>query len=173
MSVRKYKMVHGLYLTITRPQRFASMTYHAITVTLDNISGIVATKDRYGKRTVSLTFNATVNGKRQYAVVVRGSPRLDSGMAVTAVLRDPENWQTLKAWLNHNTGEICGVDSPGHCLSLCVFNVLLGILFSVREISADTGTGAMIFWICSVGLLNAWSFLSLRKSLIIYRLLRS
>lgn len=148
------------------------MTYHATTVTLENISGIVAEKDRYGSRIVRLAFNVTVEGKRHYAVQIDGAPRLENGMVVTAVLRDTENWQTLVGWLNHATGEIYGVNSPGHQIALCVFSVLLGVLLSIRQTSAETGTGRMIFWICSVGLLNAWSLLSLRKSLTVYRLLK-
>lgn len=157
---------------LLRPQRVTPMSYHAMTVTLENISGIVAEKDRYGKNTVRVAFNVTVAGKRHYAVQISGSPRLEDGMVVTAVLRDVENWQTLAGWLNHATGEICGVDSPGHHVPWCVFNVVLGVLLSIRQMSADIGTGSMIFWIFSVTLLNAWSLLSLRKSLAVYRLLK-
>lgn len=173
MSESKYKMAGGLYLAVSfRPKPDPPMAYHAITVTLENISGIVAEKDRYGTRTASVTFNVTAAGKRRYAVQIAGSPRLDNGMVVTAVLRDVENWQTLVAWLNHATGEVCGVDSPGYHVSLCVFNVVLGVLFSLRAISTGTCTGSMIFWFCSVGLLNAWSLYSLCKSVTVYRLLK-
>jgi hypothetical protein len=93
-------------------------------------------------------------------------------MVVTAVLRDAENWQTLVGWLNHAAGEICGVNSPGYQIALCVLSVLPGVLMSIRQISDETGTGRITFWICSVGLLSAWSLLSLRKSLTAYRLLK-
>lgn len=119
-----------------------------------------------------LAFNVTVAGRRHYAVQIDGAPRLENGMVVTAVLRDAENWQTLVGWLNHAAGEICGVNSPGYQIALCVLSVLPGVLMSIRQISDETGTGRMTFWICSVGLLNAWSLLSLRKSLTAYRLLK-
>ncbi len=51
------------------------MTYHALTVTLEDINGITAAKDKYGLQTESVTFNVTVAGRRQYAVVMRGAPR--------------------------------------------------------------------------------------------------
>ena len=70
------------------------MTYRAITVTLDDIGGVVFEKDRSGG-TVATMFNVTIAGRRQYSVKMDGTPRLASGTVVTAVLRDPDNWQTL------------------------------------------------------------------------------
>lgn len=148
------------------------MPYRAVTVTLENMSGIVAAKDKYGSRTISLTFNVTVAGKRQYAVVMRGEPRLENGTVVTAVLRDTENWQTLVGWLNHTTGEICGVDPPGKSFALCVFTVLLGLLFTLKALSPDSSAGFMTFLILTVIAINAWTLLSWRKALIVYRLLK-
>jgi hypothetical protein len=148
------------------------MPYHAVTVTLENISGIVAAKDKYGSRTISLTFNATVAGKRQYAVVVRGDPRLENGMVVTAVLRDTENWQTLVGWLNHRTGEISGVDSPYKSFALCVFTVLLGVLFALKALNPASSAGFMTVLFCIVLSINAWSLLSWRKTVIVYKLLK-
>lgn len=145
------------------------MPYRAVTVTLENISGIVAAKDKYGPRTISLTFNVTVAGKRQYAVVMRGEPRLENGMVVTAVLRDMENWQTLVGWLNHATGEICGVDPPGKAFALCVFAILLGVLLILKALSPDSCAGFMTVLFLTVIAINAWSLLSWRKVLIVYR----
>jgi hypothetical protein len=87
------------------------MTYRAITVTLDDIAGVVVEKDRSGG-TVATMFNVTIAGRRQYSVKMDGTPRLESDAVVTAVLRDPDNWQTLVGWLDHSTGQICGVNSP-------------------------------------------------------------
>ncbi|MDR8397475.1 MULTISPECIES: hypothetical protein [Paraburkholderia] len=148
------------------------MTYHAVTVTLENIGGIVVVKDKYNSTTQGVTFNATIAGKRQYAVVMRGNPRLDNGMVVTAVLRDPENWQTLAGWLNHATGEICGVDSPGQRGAICAFTILFGIVFLLRALRPDTSTAFMVVLISVMVGGNAWSMLALRKSLIVYRLLK-
>jgi hypothetical protein len=110
------------------------MTYHAITVTLENIGGIGAEKDKYGSRTISTAFNVTVAGKRQYAVQMRGAPRLESGMVVTAVLRDTDNWQTLVGWLNHSIGEICGINSPGISFWWFVAGILVSALLCLKWI---------------------------------------
>lgn len=148
------------------------MSYRSTTVTLENITGIVATKDKYGSRTTRLTFNVTVAGRRQYAVAMRGEPRLENGMVVTAVLRDTENWQSLVGWLNHTTGEVCGVDSPARAFALCVFTVLLGVLFTLKALSPDSSAGFMTVLFLTAIAINAWSLLSWRKALLVYRLLK-
>ncbi|RFU43992.1 hypothetical protein [Paraburkholderia sp. DHOC27] len=148
------------------------MTYHAVTVTLENISGIVAVKDKYNSTTQSLTFNVTIAGKRQYAVVIRGNPRLDNGTVVTAVLGDPENWQTLLGWLNHTTGEICGVESPGARVAMCAFSILVGVVFFLRALRPDSSAVVMTVLLGTAAVGNAWALLALRRSLAVYRLLK-
>ncbi|WP_144111980.1 hypothetical protein [Paraburkholderia sp. BCC1886] len=148
------------------------MTYHAITVTLENISGIVATKSAHGYTTLGLTFNVTVAGKRHYAVQIRGAPRLDNGMVVTAVLRDPENWQTLVGWLNHASGQICGVKEPVERLALCGFTMLIGVAFSVKAMRPDTSTAQAVVLFLTVLAINAWSLLSWLRTVRVYRLLK-
>jgi hypothetical protein len=149
------------------------MTYHAVTVTLENIGGIVIQKDKGGARTA---FNVTVAGKRHYSVQMRGEPRLENGMVVTAVLRDKDNWQTLAGWLNHATGEICGVDSPGKSFWSFMAVFLISALFSLKwlseALSGKSSAGGVIAWILAVVAMNAWSLVSWRKSATIYRLLK-
>ncbi|MFM0730122.1 hypothetical protein PQQ52_06445 [Paraburkholderia sediminicola] len=151
------------------------MTYHAITVTLENIGGIVAEKDKYGRRTVRTAFNITVAGKRQYAVQMRGVPRLENGMVVTAVLRDTDNWQTLVGWLNHTTGEICGVDSPEISFWWFVAGALMSVLLYLKCINtAPSGDASarVVVWIIVIVAINAWSLFSWRRSAKVYRLLK-
>ncbi|MGF6771276.1 hypothetical protein P3T18_003755 [Paraburkholderia sp. GAS199] len=148
------------------------MTYHAITVTLEDIGSIVAVKDRYNRTTQGLTFNATIAGKRQYAVTISGNPRLDNGMVVTAVLRDPANWQTLAGWRNLTTGEICGVDEPGKWVAMLGFTALFGFLFVLKAMHPDASVAGRVALLSVVVLGNAWSILALRKSLAVYRLLK-
>lgn len=151
------------------------MTYHAITVMLENIGGIVADKDKYGRRTIGIAFNVTVAGKRQYAVQMRGAPRLENGMLVTAVLRDTDNWQTLVGWLNHSTGEICGVDSPEIYFWWFVAGILMSVLLYLKWVSrADGGdaTARVVLWIIAAVAMNAWTLFSWRRSAKVYRLLK-
>ncbi|MFM0202734.1 hypothetical protein PQR53_23020 [Paraburkholderia fungorum] len=151
------------------------MTYHATTVTLENIGGIVANKDKYGRRTVGIAFNVTVAGKRQYAVQMRGAPRLENGMVVTAVLRNTDNWQTLMGWLNHSTGEICGVDSPEICFWWFVAGILMSAQLYIKCIhdahNGDAGARGVV-WIIVVVAMNAWTLFRWRRSAKVYRLLK-
>jgi hypothetical protein len=149
------------------------MTYHAITVTFENIGGIAIQKDKGAARTA---FNVTVGGKRQYSVQVRGEPRLENGMVVTAVLRDTDNWQTLAGWLNHATGEICGVDPPGKCFWSFMVVFLVSALFSVKWLneaaSGKANVVGIIVWILGVISMNVWSLSFWRKSVAVYSLLK-
>jgi hypothetical protein len=149
------------------------MAYHVITVTLENVTGITAAKDKYGIQTQNLTFNATVAGKRQYALTIRGEPRIESGMVVTAVLRNPENWQTLVAWFNHSTGQVCGVESPVQPFAICLFTVVIGAMFVLRATTADASVSFATVLILVAGAINTWALLGWVKSLRVYRLLRS
>jgi hypothetical protein len=148
------------------------MTYRAATVTFENIGGIVAEKDKSGGRMVRTTFNVTVAGNRQYAVQIAGAPRLENGMVVTAILRDTENWQTLAGWLNHATGEICGVESRGKSSFLCVSGLLLSALFSFKLTRGNASAGGLTFWFVAVIVMNAWTFFSWHKATLVYRLLK-
>ena len=150
------------------------MTYHAVTVTFENIGGVVIQRDRNGAARTS--FNVTVAGKRQYAVQMRGEPRLENGMVVTAALRDTDNWQTLVGWLNHATGEICGIDSPARSFASFVIALLISVLLSIRWLGEAVGekhgaTGPVI-WILAVMVIDAWLLFSWRKSATVYKLLK-
>ncbi|MFM0554059.1 hypothetical protein P0D69_24220 [Paraburkholderia sediminicola] len=149
------------------------MTYHAVTVTFENVGGVVVQRDKSGART---SFNVTVSGKRQYAVQMRGEPRLENGMVVTAVLRDTNNWQTLAGWLNHTTGEICGVDSPVKSFWSFVIVLLISLVFSLgwldEALSGKRGATGTFVCILAVLVINAWSLFSWRKSVTVYRLLK-
>lgn len=148
------------------------MIYHAVTVTLENITGITAGSDMYCLRTTSLTFNVTVSGKRQYAVVLLGAPRLENGTVVTAILRNPENWQTLVAWLNHSTGEICGIDSPGELFARFMFASIMGVLFVLKAMDADSSMAFAIVMLCTAVVITAWSFGTWLRSFKVYRMLK-
>lgn len=148
------------------------MTYHATTVTLENFGGIVAQKDKYDTRTVGVAFNVTVAGKRQYAVQMRGAPRLENGMVVTAVLRDADNWQTLVGWLNHSTGEICGVDSPEICFWWFVAGILMSALLYLESIHSSDAGARVVVWSVMVVAINAWTLFSWRRSAKVYGLLK-
>jgi hypothetical protein len=149
------------------------MAYHVITVTLENITRITDVKDRYGFQTAARMFNATVAGKRQYAVTIQGNPRLDDGMVVTAVLRDPDNWQTLIAWFSHSTAQVCGVEEPLQQFVLLLFAIVFGATFVLKATKPDTSTAYGTVLILVAAAFNAWALSAWVKSFRVHRLLRS
>jgi len=151
------------------------MTYRAITVTLGDIGGVVFEKDRSGG-TVATMFNVTIAGRRQYSVKMDGTPRLESGMVVTAVLRDPDNWQTLVGWLDHSTGQICGVNSPAKSLGSFVVIAVISAAFSIKwlgeVLSGGVNTVGTVVCLLAGLAMNAWAFSRWRKSATVYKLVR-
>ncbi|KAB1594839.1 hypothetical protein LGM63_27715 [Burkholderia cepacia] len=97
---------------------------YRVTAAIDDVSGAAMTRTRFGTHT---TFNATIDGQRQYAVQILGTVRVESGMIVTAVLRNPNDWQTLEGWRDHQSGRIEGVASIA---SLRFAAILFGALFA-------------------------------------------
>ena len=66
---------------------------------------------------------------KQYAVRVPGSPQIEPGMTVTALLRKPGDWHTLRGWKNWTTGELAlpslwtiGLAALGSA-GLCLFSL--------------------------------------------------
>jgi hypothetical protein len=108
-------------------------------VTIDDVSGVVTTRTKYGTYT---EFNFTSDGRRQYAVQMRGTVRVESGMTVTAVLRDRNNWQTLEGWLNHRSRCIEGV-LPIRSLRFAaiLFSTLFVVVVALGFTFRSGGTG--------------------------------
>lgn len=101
------------------------MTLHPATVVFDEVSGVVVTKG-------STFFNFACNDTHQYSVQILGKPHIRQGMKVTALLEEPGNWQTLKGWIDHDSGAIIGVTSPTTILgALSFFLILLLVFFSI------------------------------------------
>src|SRR5580692_8322781 len=110
--------------------------YSKVTVKLERFSGVGAVRTRAG---VVTTFNATVGGKRQYAVNVRGAPRIEDGMLVAAVLREPDNWQTLEGWFDMQIEDIVGGTSPYASLSALMIFIIVSTFFIVRYAGVSFG----------------------------------
>lgn len=110
------------------------MKLHRVTVTFTDVSGVITSRTKYGTFT---EFNFTADGRREYAVQIGGTVRVESGLTVTAALRAPNNWQTLEGWLNHQNGCIEGV-SP--IWSLRFAAILFSALFFVVLILS------FVFW---------------------------
>lgn len=90
-----------------RPPLFATldaMRLHRVTITFNRVFDVVRFRD-YEKPAHSLFGFETSSGK-YYGVEIPGHPRIEAGDTVTALLSTPNNWKTLKGWVNHQTREI-------------------------------------------------------------------
>lgn len=148
------------------------MRFHVVTAILEDVSGVAVLRGRNG---IWTTFNATINGRREYSVSVRGRPTIESGMKVEAALGDATNWQTLEGWRNLRTGETSGLAPPKAALfALWFFVCLTAIPLALAGVTADRGIDAhhipLIFAVI-MGAACLWLFFSWRKSVAIHELL--
>lgn len=99
------------------------MKLHPTTVVFDDVSDVVVARG-------STFFNFVSRGEHQYSVQILGWPRIRKGMKVTALLEEPGNWQTLKGWIDQESGQIVGVTQPQAALGGLLFFLVLFLLFS-------------------------------------------
>lgn len=77
-----------------------------------------------GKKAPGTVFSFEMASGRQFGIYVPDKPRIQEGDTITALLRKPDDWQTLAGWINHETGEIVG---PGRARVLMhLITVLAG-----------------------------------------------
>ena len=75
-----------------------------VTVTFDRVFDIVRNSQR--NRVSCTEFGFQAGELRKYGIAAPGSPRIEPGMTVTAVLQRPGDWQSLLGWVDHETGEV-------------------------------------------------------------------
>jgi hypothetical protein len=80
------------------------MKLHRVTITFNRVFDVVRFRG-YEKPPHTLFGFETSFGK-YHGVEISGHPRIEAGDTVTALLSNPNNWQTLKGWVNHKTREI-------------------------------------------------------------------
>ncbi len=90
------------------------------TVRLDRVFGVVQTSQN---RKVVTLFGFESANRREYSVAAPGKPRIESGMTITAYLKEVGNWQTLIGWRDHKSGEIV-CEPEGGPIFLCVWSTL-------------------------------------------------
>lgn len=90
------------------------------TVHMARVFGVTHTSQNR-KRVILFGFENA--NRKEYSVAAPGSPRIESGMTITAYLSKADNWQTLVGWRDHETGEIV-CDSGRGATLLCIWSVL-------------------------------------------------
>lgn len=134
------------------------MKLHPTTVVFDEVSGVVVAKG-------STFFNFSSNGVHQYSVQILGKPVLHAGMKVTALLEEPGNWQTIKGWVDHASGEIVGVTPPRAALRGLYVFVIVFLIFLALAIEVEVrGINdhhlfpylSVVTGLCTAGLFVHW-----------------
>jgi len=127
------------------------------TLRLDRVFGVVQTSNR--RRYVTL-FGFESGNLKEYSVEVFGTPRVESGMTITAYLAEAGNWQTLEGWRDHETGEIVCEPETGPWL-ICGGSVLA---FCMIVPGLWNQSGALATALAALALLAvfAWGVQSLR-----------
>lgn len=82
---------------------------HLVTLRMDRLYDVQ--KDPFSRNLTRTLISFDSNGKKYLSVSVEGSPKLEAGQTITVALQQPENWQTVRGMLIHETGEMC-IRSP-------------------------------------------------------------
>lgn len=90
---------------------------HAVTLVFDEILHVH--RNRASRTAPEHTvFSFMSDFKYTPYVTVPGLPRLEPGMSVRALLREPEDWRSLVGWLDLQTGELTTPNPKWHLYRL-------------------------------------------------------
>ena len=98
----------------------------AATTSFEKVSEVKRYKDWIDGPTVCFRFSPP--GRTEREVTIRADPTLRDGMHVIAVLRDKDDWSTLVAWKDLETGSIVAKNQKVAVKSLVIRFSLVGIL---------------------------------------------
>jgi hypothetical protein len=87
-----------------------------VTVTFERVFDLVRSGGYDGKPAHSL-FGFSAASGTHYGVEVPGHPEIQPGHTVTALLKEPGNWQTLVGWHNQTTREVAAPSFGGGALA--------------------------------------------------------
>jgi len=119
------------------------------TVDIDRVFGVTRTSQN--RRRVTL-FGFDSEHRKEYSVTAPGTPRIESGMTITAYLAETGNWQTLVGWRDQDSGEIV-CESEANSIFLCAWSVL-GLCIT----AAGVWHHSVIFSVISVGLVATFAW---------------
>jgi hypothetical protein len=148
-----FTATRGRVMNTLRSTLEGSHSMQQITTTFDRVFDVVASQTPYRHGGTLFSFEA--GGHNEYGVLVAGNPVVCSGMTVTAILKEPGDWQSLMCWRNHETGEIAfgGREPPPS-------RIFSMILFGVMTISVLIMGFRESPWFVSCGAIVALSYLA-------------
>lgn len=89
-------------------------------------------------------FSFEHGGRKRYAVLVPGWPRLVPGDVLTVVLKKKGNWQTVSGWKNHTTGQL-------------VLPPVRDALWSIAQTATGIGAGLFNYLIAETPTVRAFA----------------
>lgn len=122
------------------------------------------------------SFGFESNRKRHFDVTIPGSPRIEQGMTVIALLEKPNDWSSdsFLGWVNCTDGSLV-CDSPGKLLGIALLNAYFAIMFPVRAydvIATPSNANIIAFLIAALFTGFALRFLYLSaKAFLVKRML--
>jgi hypothetical protein len=79
------------------------------------------------------SFGFESNRKRHFDITVPGSPRIEEGMTVVALLEKQNDWSSdsFLGWVNCTDGSLV-CDSPGKLFGIFLLNAYFALMFPIR-----------------------------------------
>ncbi len=85
-------------------------------------------------------------------VTVPGSPRLEPGMHVRALLRTPGDWKSLVGWIDLKTGELAAPNPNWHFRGLFLVGIwLVAISVVMARAVIEWHVPLALFWLLALG----------------------
>lgn len=140
---------------------------HTVTVFLDRVFDVQP--DYFSGNLSRTRFSFEGGGRQHLSVVVDGQPQLEAGQTITAILAQPDDWQTLMGLRVHETGQVCMPGMTNHIMLLVTMTVLGACL--PPQLSTGGRSWLMpllgVSYVILAGLLmrGAWSVHRLRRAL--------
>jgi hypothetical protein len=118
------------------------------------------------------SFGFESNRKRHFDVTVPGSPRIEQGMTVIALLEKPNDWSSdsFMGWINCADGSLV-CDSPGKLFGIALLSAYFAIMFPLRayDVIATPSNANLIAFLIAVlftGLALRFLYLSAEACLV-------
>jgi len=140
---------------------------HQVSITFDRVFDIVR-RHRWGGGSGEpcTEFGFESAGKTYPGVIVPEFPEICSGTTVTAILATEGDWQTLRGWINHGTGELTCASTATIAVAGCLFTfVCVFFALYVDSIGWKLADFSLAMLVASIACLIAYTGLKVYQRL--------
>jgi hypothetical protein len=132
-----------------------------ITLTLTNVFDVV----RMSAKSTYTRFGFSSGDQTYTGLMIKGHPRIESGMTITAILRKDDDWKTLEGWLDLDTSS-CVMPQPPSLVAtvlMAFFSFALIYLFLRGQNQVDASAALFGLVIGCVALFCGWQYVARKK----------